>query len=186
MAGLDASSGHRCLSESICGYFFSLSLLAVSVRRVRLALVKKEIDPRMHSAEHILTATLMALFGCGRPFTTHLEKKKSKADYWFKRELTPEELQTVERHVNVVVAADLPVWEQFLARQEAQKLHDLQRVPQAAGERIRIVHVGDYDACPCIGPHVRSTREIGRFRILSTTFEEGALRVRFKLEPLGQ
>jgi len=41
---------------------------------------KKKVDPRMHSAEHILTATLMKMSSCGRPFTTHIEKKKSKAD----------------------------------------------------------------------------------------------------------
>jgi len=49
----------------------------------------KDTDPRMHSAEHILSATLVASFGMGRPFTTHLEKKKSKADYHFDRTLTP-------------------------------------------------------------------------------------------------
>jgi hypothetical protein len=48
---------------------------------------KKEVDPRMHSAEHILTATLMAMFGCARPFTTHLEKKKSKADFRYARDM---------------------------------------------------------------------------------------------------
>ena len=33
-------------------------------------LIKKEVDPRMHSAEHILTGALMRMFGCARPFTT--------------------------------------------------------------------------------------------------------------------
>jgi len=45
------------------------------------------------------------------------------------------------------------------------------------------VKVGDYDACPCIGPHVLSTSEIGRFRIGSVSFEEGVLRIRFRLSP---
>ena len=145
-------------------------------------LAKKEVDPRMHSAEHILTRTLMAMFGCGRPFTTHLEKKKSKADYRFARALTPGEEQEVERQVNAVVAANLAVWEELLPRSEAARLHDLQRLPDAAEETIRIIHIGDYDACPCSGQHVSSTQEVGVFRVVSTTFQEGALRVRFKLE----
>jgi Ser-tRNA(Ala) deacylase AlaX len=41
--------------------------------------------------------------------------------------------------------------------------------------------MGDYDACPCIGEHVSSTGEIGQFRITTTSFEDGVLRVRFKL-----
>ena len=146
------------------------------------AVPKKDVDPRMHSAEHLLTATMMAMLGCGRPFTTHLEKKKSKADYHFARELTPEEVREIERRVNAVVTADVPVREEFVSWREAEKLHDLRRLPDPAGETIRIVHIGDYDACPCVGSHVRTTKEIGAFRIVSTSHQEGALRIRFKLD----
>jgi alanyl-tRNA synthetase len=143
---------------------------------------KKEVDPRMHSAEHILTATLMAMFGCARPFTTHLEKKKSKADFRYARGLTPEETNQVEARVNEVIARNLSVWEEFLPRSQAKGLYDLARLPEGTGEAIRIVHIGDYDACPCNGNHVNRTNDIGRFRIVSTTYESGALRVRFKLD----
>lgn len=149
---------------------------------------KKDVDPRMHSAEHILTAAMIQLFACGRPFTTHLEKKKSKADYHLARPLTDSEAAALERRVNEVIASDLPVSEEFLSREQAAQTHSLDRLPEHAGDRVRIVRIGDYDACPCIGPHVKSTREIGSFRLISTTWDNGALRVRFKLgsaAPLG-
>ncbi len=142
---------------------------------------KKEVDPRMHSAEHILTATMVKLFGCGRPFTTHIEKKKSKADYNFGRALTPSETEKLEATVNEVIGNNLSVREEFLPRAEAEKYYQLERLPSASGDTVRIVHIGDYDSCPCIGPHVKHTAEIGRFRLISTTFEQDALRVRFKL-----
>lgn len=142
----------------------------------------KEIDPRMHSAEHILSGTLVTMFGMERPFTTHLEKKKSKADYRFSRTLTDEEARAVEREVNAVIARDLPVHEEFLPRAEAATQFDLARLPEESGERIRIVHIGAFDTCPCSGPHVASTRAIGRFRLISWSFEDGALRIRFRLE----
>jgi misacylated tRNA(Ala) deacylase len=145
----------------------------------------KDVDPKMHSAEHILSGTLMKMFRCGRPFTTHLEKKKSKADFHFDRPLTEEETREVERRVNDVILSDLAVREEHIPRSEAEKVFDLARLPEEAGESIRIIHIGDYDACPCSGTHVRSTKEIGRFRIISTSFEQGALRVRFKLEGSG-
>jgi len=141
----------------------------------------KEADPRMHSAEHILTGALVSMFGCGRPFTTHLEKKKSKADYRFGRPLTDAEVREIERRVNEAIRADLPVQESFLPRAEAGKLFDLSRLPDDVGETVRIIRIGDVDACPCSGTHVRSTHEIGAFTIVSTSHEEGALRVRFKL-----
>ncbi|MBP1655182.1 MAG: Alanyl-tRNA synthetase, partial [Bacteroidetes bacterium] len=81
----------------------------------------KSVDPRMHSAEHILSGTMVRLYGCGRPFTTHLEKKKSKVDIQFPRPLTQEELSDLERRVNEVIALDLPVWEELLDRPEAAR-----------------------------------------------------------------
>ena len=145
----------------------------------------KEVDPRMHSAEHVLTATMIKLFGCDRPFTTHIEKKKSKADYRFDHELTPEDMKRVENAVNEVIQSDLPVREKFLSREEAEQIYNLERLPAGSGDSVRIVCIGEYDACPCIGPHVKSTREIGTFRIVSTTCESGTLRVRFKLAASG-
>jgi alanyl-tRNA synthetase len=145
----------------------------------------KEVDPRMHSAEHLLSGTMVRLFGCGRPFTTHLEKKKSKVDIRFPRPLTDDELADLERRVNEVIAMDLPVREELLARGDASRRFDLARLPDSSGETVRIIHIGDYDACPCSGPHVRSTGEIGTLRVISASHEEGALRIRFKLSAAG-
>jgi alanyl-tRNA synthetase len=146
----------------------------------------KEVDPRMHSAEHLLAGTLVKMFGTGRPFTTHLEKRKSKADFRFHRSLTEEEVREVERRVNEAIASDLRVREEFLPRDVAEGVYDLRRLPDAAGETVRVIHIGEYDACPCSGTHVSSSREIGAFRIVSTSFENDALRVRFVLqEPLA-
>jgi misacylated tRNA(Ala) deacylase len=143
----------------------------------------KEADPRMHSAEHILTGVLVRKFGIGRPFTTHLEKKKSKADYRFTRTLTEEEAHSVEEAVNEQIALDLQVREEFLLREVAAQTFNLSRLPDDVGDTVRIIRIGDFDACLCSGVHVGTSTEIGRFRLISWSFEEGALRIRFRLEP---
>jgi misacylated tRNA(Ala) deacylase len=143
--------------------------------------MKKEVDPRMHSAEHILNQTMVRFFGCGRCFSSHIEKKKSKCDYHFSRPLTDREIAQVEGKVNEVIHADMKVTEEFMTRDAAEKRFNLDRLPGDAGDQVRIVRIGDYDACPCIGPHVKSTIEIGGFRIISASFEGDALRIRFKL-----
>ena len=142
----------------------------------------KEYDPHMHSAEHILNQTMVRMFNCGRSFSAHIEKKKSKCDYHFDRNLTDAEVQEIERRVNEVIAVDMPVTQAFMARDEAGKLFNLSRLPDDAGETLRIIRIGDYDACPCRGQHVHSTKEIGGFKIISTSHENGVLRVRFKRE----
>ena len=135
----------------------------------------------MHSAEHILNQTMVRLFDCGRCISAHIEKKKSKCDYQFDRDLSPEEVRDIEKCVNEIIQANLPLTEEWLSKDEAARRFKLDRVPEDAGQTIRIVKVGDYDACPCIGPHVASTTEIGQFRITTTSQDGGVLRIRFKL-----
>jgi alanyl-tRNA synthetase len=136
----------------------------------------------MHTAEHILNRTMVEMFGCGRAFSAHIEKKKSKCDYRFDRPLDDAEVAKIQAAVNARIDANLPVTERFVDRATAEAAFDLARLPGGAGNRIRIVCVGDYDACPCIGPHVAFTGEIGRFRITTTDFTDGVLRIRFKLK----
>jgi len=83
--------------------------------------MKKEIDPKMHSAEHILNQTMVRMFSCGRSFTAHIEKKKSKCDYQFDRPLTEAEVRQIEKEVNNVIHADMAVTYEFATKEEAQK-----------------------------------------------------------------
>jgi Ser-tRNA(Ala) deacylase AlaX len=143
--------------------------------------MKKEMNPRMHSAEHLLNQTMVRMFDSGRCFSAHVEKKKSKCDYHFDRALTDEEITAVQEKMNEVIQTDLPITEEFISREKAQTLYNLERLPEDAGDNIRIIRAGDYDACPCIGPHVKTTKEIGSFRIVSSSYQDGVLRIRFKL-----
>jgi misacylated tRNA(Ala) deacylase len=145
--------------------------------------MKQYADQRMHTAEHILNQTMVRMFGCGRSFSSHIEKKKSKCDYRFERVLSEEETRELERRVNAVIERDLPVKEEFLSREEADSRFDTSRLPAAPGETIRVVKVVDYDACPCSGGHVQSTKAVGEFRVTTVSHENGVLRVRFKLSP---
>jgi alanyl-tRNA synthetase len=124
---------------------------------------------------------MVRMFNKGRSFSAHIEKKKSKCDYNFDRELKPDELSEIENRVNEIIILNLPVNENFLPREDALKIFSLDKLPDQAGDNIRIIKIGDYDACPCIGKHVTSTKEIGGFKIISSSFENGVLRLRFKL-----
>jgi len=142
---------------------------------------RKEYHPPMHTAEHILNQTMVRKFAIGRSFSNHIERKKSKCDYHFDRDLTPDEITDIENRVNEVIGMHLPVTEELMNIDEARSQFNLERLPEDAGDTIRIVRVGDYDACPCSGSHVENTKEIGKFKIISTSFNDNVLRVRFKL-----
>ncbi len=141
----------------------------------------KQYHPQMHSAEHILNQTMVRVFNCGRSFSNHIEKKKSKCDYHFDRNLTEEEIYLLNNKVNEVIQQDLTVVEEFYSKELAKVKYNLSKLPEDAGEKVRVIKIGEYDACPCSGLHVSHTKEIGIFNIISTDFNEGVLRIRFKL-----
>ncbi len=136
----------------------------------------------MHTAEHILNGTMAKTFGCGRAFSAHIERKKSKCDYHLEKALTTEDVSSIEDAVNNVIEMDLPVWMEFATQEQVQERFDMDRLPDDASEQVRIVHIGDYDECLCVGNHVEKTSQIGKFRISSARFGDGIQRLVFRLE----
>ena len=142
----------------------------------------KEEYPPMHTAEHILNATMVRLFGCPRSRNAHIERKKSKCDYLLAEAPTDEQVAQIESTVNEVIARHLDVTIEYLTHELAAGIVDLSKLPEGVSETLRIVRVGDYDACACAGAHVGNTSEIGTFKILSHDFENGRWRVRWKVQ----
>ena len=142
----------------------------------------KQEYPPMHTAEHILNQTMGRMFGCERSRNTHIERKKSKCDYTLAPAPTPERILEIENEVNRVISENLPVTVEFVSRQNVPEGVDLSKLPEDASETLRIVRIGNYDVCACIGQHVANTSEIGRFKIISTDYQNDILRIRFKLE----
>lgn len=138
--------------------------------------------PPMHTAEHILNATMVRMFGCGRSFNAHIERKKSKCDYHLATALSDEQVRTVEEAVNTVISRSLSVTTETALQRDVADRFDLTRLPDGATETVRIVHVGDYDECLCVGAHVENTSEIGHFRISSARFADGVQRIVFRLD----
>lgn len=140
----------------------------------------------MHTAEHIINQTMIRLFGCGRSVEAHIERKKSKLDYALAEAPTEEQVKQLEKRVNEVIESHLPVTTEFITQQEACGRFDMERLPEGASDTVRVVHVGDYDECLCIGTHVENTVEIGQFQIVSHSYdsETHRWRMRFKLLPV--
>jgi misacylated tRNA(Ala) deacylase len=141
----------------------------------------KNYHAPMHTAEHILNQTMVRMFGIERSFSNHIERKKSKCDYRFERDLTQDEVIEINRRVNEMIAMNLDVSEEFLELKEAQQKFSTTKLPESAGNTIRVINVGDYDSCLCSGEHVKNTSEIGVFAISTHSYENGVLRIRYKL-----
>ena len=124
---------------------------------------------------------MVKMFGCPRSKNAHIEKKKSKCDYLLDAEPTAEQVTEIESKINEVIGQNLDVTAEFMSREEAGRIADLSKLPEDASETLRIVRIGDYDVCACIGAHVGNTSEIGAFKVISHSFENGVWRLRWKV-----
>ena len=143
----------------------------------------KEEFPPAHTAEHLLNQTMIRLFGCDRSYNAHIERQKSKMSFHLKQKPSRQEEKQIEVRMNELIAADLPVTFDFVDRNHLPEGVAIDRLPDDASDTLRLVRIGDYDVCPCIGKHVRSTSQIGRFEMLGTNWDEEqrSFRVRFKV-----
>lgn len=155
----------------------------------------KEEFPPAHTAEHLLNQLMMRMFGCERSSNAHIERKKSKISYVLDHKPDRKEEKAIETQMNELIAEDLPVTFHNVTRLELEGIImdaapdspdsrlSLDRLPEGASDIIRLVRIGDYDACPCIGKHVRSTSQIGRFEMLGTNWDNDkkSFRIRYKI-----
>ena len=143
----------------------------------------KEEFPPAHTAEHLLNQVMVRMFGCERSRNAHVERKKSKISYILDHKPDRKEEKEIERMMNELIEQDLPVTYEFVDRDHIPDDVILDRLPDDASETIRLVRIGDFDVCPCIGKHVRSTSQIGRFEVLGTNWDQStrSFRIRFKV-----
>ncbi|MCR5077795.1 MAG: alpha-amylase [Prevotella sp.] len=145
----------------------------------------KEEFPPAHTAEHLLNQLMVRMFGTERSRNAHIERKKSKMTFTLDHKPSRKEEKAIEDEMNRLIAEDMPVTFEMVSRDSIPDGISLEKLPEDASEMIRLVRIGDYDVCPCIGRHVRSTAQIGRFELLGTNWDEEkhAFRIRFKVVP---
>jgi glycosidase len=141
--------------------------------------------PPAHTAEHLLNQVMIRMFGCERSRNAHIERKKSKISYHLDHKPSRQEEKAIGDKMNELIEEDLPVTYEDVDRNHVPEGVNLDRLPEDASQTIRLVRIGDFDVCPCIGKHVRSTSQIGRFEILGTNWDEQThtFRIRFKVIP---
>lgn len=139
----------------------------------------------MHTAEHLLNRTMVNLYGCGRSRNAHIERKKSKISFDLATEPSAAEVEGIVERMNSLIRSDLAVSYEYVRADDVPEGVRLDRLPGDASETIRLVRIGDYDVCPCIGRHVDHTGQLGEFVLLGTNWdpERHSFRIRFKLNP---
>ena len=125
-----------------------------------------------HTATHLLHAALRAtLGGHVRQAGSYVGPDKLRFDFTHGAPVSAEELRDIEDQVNEWVLANHPVRAISTTLDEAKALGATALFGEKYGEVVRMVEVGDgsWSRELCGGTHVRSTAEIGLFKVTQET-----------------
>ena len=141
-----------------------------------------EIDPRQHSAEHILTAVFGKLFN-GKIIDARFKGNKVRCDFEVKSDKPLEEMvRQAEKAANAIISQNREVTFEEVSLKGAEKICSLHRLPEGT-EKVRIVRIGSDVITPCKGHHVKNTKEIGVLKIRTyNLISPGIIRLTFVVE----
>ncbi|MEA3408455.1 MAG: DHHA1 domain-containing protein [Chloroflexota bacterium] len=116
---------------------------------------------QQHTGQHILSQAFERELGAST-VSFHLGDEESTIDVSAST-LGVQEVERVENAANALILTDCPVQVREYGREEACSMAR-REIPEDL-ERVRIVHIGDYDHSACGGTHLRSTGELGLVHI---------------------
>jgi alanyl-tRNA synthetase len=123
-------------------------------------------ETRLHTATHLLHQALREVLG------RHVVQKGSnitaerlRFDFSHSQKMTPEEIKKVEDLVNQKIADDLPVTCEEMGVKEAKEKGALGVFEDKYEDKIKVYSIGEFSREICGGPHVKSTGELGVFKI---------------------
>ena len=131
---------------------------------------------QLHSGQHLLSGIIFLMTGV-RTVSMHLGDETSTIDV-DTAQLTEETLLAVEDAVADAIEENHPVIVHLCPPEDLSSF-PLRRVPPVGEEVIRVVDIGRHDVIACCGTHVKSTAEIGLFRILGAEKYKGMTRISF-------
>ena len=127
-----------------------------------------ELTTKLHTAAHLLLTALRKVLKDENIIQkgSNITSERLRLDFSFPRKLTEDEVKKVEALVNSEIKKEHKVTKQEMSPPEAKKSGALGTFEEKYGDKISVYSIGDFSKEICAGPHVKNTKELGKFKII--------------------
>ena len=125
-----------------------------------------EMETKYHTATHLLNAALKVVVGKDvHQKGSNITPERMRFDFSCDHKLTDEEKQKVEELVNKWIGQEIPVTVEEMKKEEAIKSGAECMFIEKYPDIVTVYSIGDVSKELCGGPHVKNTKELGKFKI---------------------
>jgi len=157
---------HQKLSRTATSGLFKSGLADSSEKTIRL-----------HTATHLLNEALRRVLGLEvKQRGSNITSERLRFDFNFPRKLTEEEISKVENLVNDKIKDGLSVVRHEMKLKDAMASGAQSEFGAKYPEIVSVYSIGNFSKEICTGPHVRNTREIGKFKIIKEESSAAGIR----------
>lgn len=133
-----------------------------------------ERTTRLHTATHLLNEALRKVLGSDvKQKGSNITQERLRFDFNFSRKLTDDEIKKIEELVNSKISEGLNVSREEMSLKDALKSGAQAEFGAKYPDRVSVYTIEDkkekkgwFSKEICTGPHVKNTKEIGRFKII--------------------
>ncbi len=134
-------------------------------------------ETRYHTATHLLNAALKIVIGpSSHQMGSNINDERMRFDFTCDHKLTEEEKQRAEDLVNEWIQAGLDVTVEEMSKEEAVKLGAEAMFIERYPDIVTVYSVGNVSKEICMGPHVKNSKEIGKFKIVKEEASSAGVR----------
>jgi len=136
-----------------------------------------EATTRLHTATHLLHQSLRKILG------NHVQQKGSnitverlRFDFSHPDKIDNETLQKIEDMVNEQINKAMDITEEVMTLDEALENGAIALFGDKYESKVKVYTIGDFSKEVCGGPHVKNTKELGKFKILKEQSSSAGIR----------
>jgi alanyl-tRNA synthetase len=132
---------------------------------------------KLHTTTHLLNEALRKIISKDiKQKGSNITPDRLRFDFNFDRALTKDELQKIELEVNTIIQNCLDVKKEELDLNSAMKSGAQSEFGMKYPEKVSVYSIGDYSKEICMGPHVKNTKELGKFKIIKEESSAAGIR----------